>query len=217
MILTLEDILTYQKTDLQNLFFLQIGTNDGNDFFNKLCQKYLPKNILLIEPHANLNESIKQNYKNLNYNIINIAITDDENIKNINMYSSTGRSEHSSIKPLKDWNTEQVFATVPTKTIKNVLKEFNIEHINLLYIDTEGFDSFIINSIFKSNLQNSFDIIVFEHWGFSPNDYDSPNELHGLEGLKNIEKLAETNNFIFADFQADGDKPNDNHVIYKKI
>jgi FkbM family methyltransferase len=213
---TIEDIFNYQKTDATDLTFIQIGTNDGNDYFNKICQKYKPQKLILIEPHKHLNESIKNAYRNLNPKLINCAITDNESSTEIKMFN-VNSPQHSSILPLKDWNKEIQTTIVPAKTLKAVLNEQNINKVNLLYIDTEGFDSFIINSIFKNNLHNNFDVIVFEHWGFSPSDYDTPNELQGLEGLKNIEKLAETNNFLFADFQADGDKSNDNHVIYKKI
>jgi FkbM family methyltransferase len=213
---TVESIFEYQKTDIFNLTFIQIGTNDGNDYFNKICQKYKPQKLILIEPHKHLNESIRYAYKDLNYELINCAITDDENCSEIKMFN-VNTPQHSSILPLKNWNKEIQTTIVPAKTLKTILNEQNINKVNLLYIDTEGFDSFIINSIFKNNLHNNFDAIVFEHWGFSPDDYDQPNEFHGLEGLKNIQILANNNNFIFADFQADGDRSSDNHTIYKKI
>jgi hypothetical protein len=31
--------------------FFQIGTNDGDDLFNKLVQKYIPECIILVEPN----------------------------------------------------------------------------------------------------------------------------------------------------------------------
>jgi FkbM family methyltransferase len=215
-ILTIDSLFDILSPDLNNLTFVQIGTNNGDDYFNKICKKYKPKNILLVEPHAHLNEQIKQNYQELNYTLENVAITNDENCKSVQMYSATEHTAHSSIKPLKDWNKDKVFATVPAKTLKTLLNQYNFNYINLLYIDTEGFDSFIINYIFNNNLQTQFNSIVYEQWGFSPEHYDEQNELNGQQGMDFIKTRALQSGFSYANFQADGDVHYANHVIYKK-
>ena len=212
---TIETLFEYLLPDLNNLNFIQIGTNTGDDYFNKVCRRYRPKKTLLIEPHSLLNDSIKRNYNELEYQLVNVAIVDDESCQEIKMYN-VNSTQHSSVIPLKDWNKE-IETTVPAKTIKSLIKEYSFNHVNLLYIDTEGFDSFIINYIFKNNLQNMFDSIVFEHWGFEDKDYETVNNLHGLRGMEYIKILAQNNNFNYADFRADGDKDSDNHVIYKRI
>lgn len=214
MVHTIESLFEYLTPNFNNLNFVQIGTNTGDDYFNQLCKRFNPKNVLLVEPHATLNNKIEKNYTGLRYNLINAAIVDDENCQEIQIYSFDNTTQHSSIKPLKDWNKETV-TIVPAKTIKQIINDYSLQHINLLYIDTEGFDSFIINYIFQNNLQNLFDSIVFEHWGFENKDYDEENKLHGLQGMKYVEELALNNNFLYADFQAHGDKAGDNHVIFK--
>jgi FkbM family methyltransferase len=216
MIISYPKIFKYQQTLKDKLTFVQIGTNNGNDYFNRLCKEYKPENIILIEPHSHLNEQIIKNYEGLNFTIINKAVTDNDNIEEIQMFGCS-KPQHSSIMPLKDWNKEEHTKNVPATTIYKILHNNNIQRVDLLYIDTEGFDSFIINYIINNNLLELFDCIVFEHWGFKPEDYDTPLPLHGLKGMEHIRSVAEKFNFIYADFITDGDHPNDNHVIYKKI
>jgi len=43
--------------------FVQIGTNDGDDEFNKLVIKYKPKRVILVEPNSQLYTTILENYK----------------------------------------------------------------------------------------------------------------------------------------------------------
>ena len=216
MTVTYPDIFKCQQALKKELTFVQIGTNNGDDYFNKLCKMYKPKDIILVEPHKHLNEQIIKNYDGLNFNIINSAVTDNESVEEVQIFGCL-TPQHSSIVPLKEWNKKEHVKNVPATTVSKILHNNNIQHVDLLYIDTEGFDSFIINYIISNNLLQLFDCIVFEHWGFKPEDYDTPSPLHGLEGMEYIQNIAEKFNFIYADFIADGDRSNDNHVIYKKI
>lgn len=216
MIVSYSEIFKQRQALKNNLTFVQIGTNNGADYFNKLSREYRPKNIILVEPHKHLNEQISKNYEGLNFTIVNSAVTDNESIEEIQMFGCS-KPQHSSIIPLKDWNKKEHVKNVPATTIHKILHNNNIQHVDLLYIDTEGFDSFIINYIINNNLLQLFDCIVFEHWGFKPEDYDTPLPLHGLMGMEYIQNIAEKYNFIYADFITDEDRFNDNHVIYKKI
>jgi FkbM family methyltransferase len=210
------DTLVSQLKQKQELGLMQIGTNTGGDSFNKICSELSPKQILLIEPHEELNEAIHRNYAGLNYTIINTAIVTDESKTCIEMYN-TERTQHSSIIPLKTWDLQNLETkTVAAQTIKKILEEYKVNHVNLLYIDTEGFDNFIIDYIIKNNILNMFDNIIFEHWGFAPSDYEVPEKLHGTEGMQYIKQMTESKNFVYADFLSDEDRAGDNHIIYKK-
>jgi FkbM family methyltransferase len=106
--------------------FFQIGTNDGDDLFNKLVQKYIPECIILVEPNKDLINKIKKNYNNMkNVYIYNNAIyyTDDEDIElyipakngvmgtvaeNGLIYSDS----HFSLVPMNDWGNKNDMAKI---------------------------------------------------------------------------------------------------------
>jgi hypothetical protein len=46
--------------------YFQIGTNNGNDNFRNIVAREKPDLVILVEPNANLVESIKSNYSNIN-------------------------------------------------------------------------------------------------------------------------------------------------------
>ena len=47
--------------------FVQIGTNNANDFFMTMCMKFKPSKVLLVEPHSSLNSEIEKCYDGFNY------------------------------------------------------------------------------------------------------------------------------------------------------
>ena len=188
-----------------NLCFIQIGTNNGGDYFRDLCRKYTPEKVILIEPCTECNIEIGHNYEGINRELINAAVVVDENIKTIKLISSTGITAHSSILPMKSWeNNEGKF--VPTITIKNILTKYNIQKVDLLVIDTEGYDCYIVNYIFENNLQDIFKYIIFENWQFDNKEYNNSTTLIGSTGIETIRKLATNNNLKFCgcNFQLNG-------------
>jgi FkbM family methyltransferase len=171
---------------LKNNTFIQIGANLGNDNFTKICYAYKPKQIILIEPHEQCHSSLKECYKNLTATEIHyecVAIVDDPNIKEVEMLSPTGKTNHSSIVPMKDW-TKEPFAKVPATTITEIFGKYSLSKVNLLYIDTEGNDARIINSIDFNKFQ--IDTIIYEAWNFKKEDFLQENFLNGVDGMNFI-------------------------------
>jgi FkbM family methyltransferase len=155
--------------------YIQIGTNNGDDEFKKIMEKLKEKsNIFLIEPNPNLIQSITEQYKDLNkfhnVNILNVGIVSDKSINTLNLYRSG--DGHSSILKRKSHNC--IFDTINfiPKTLKDILTEYNINEIELLYIDTEGYDYTILNSIPLEEL--IIKEIICEIW---PYDIDSSEDI----------------------------------------
>ena len=175
--------------------YIQIGANTGYDTFFDLCKQNKPTKIILIEPHEQLHSSIKECYANESYAEISyeaVAIVDDPAISIVEMRSSTGNSQHSSVIPLKGWSTE-AYATVPATTLNKLIEKYNITHIDLLYIDTEGNDARIINSLDLTKIKPT--TIVYEAWNFTAEAFEHENELNGLDGMNFIRKKLESHGY----------------------
>lgn len=177
----------------KNGVFMQIGTNDGNDEFIKIVKENNPSKIILVEPNFLLNEKIKENYKEIkNYIIENYAIT-SENVGMVELVipkndPETGKSvngvsygnQHFSLIPMDDWGNN--FEKIESKSISfnELCKKHNLNHIDYLHIDTEGYDSEIIKSIDFDNI--NIDIIKYEYWSFGEECFKRHGENYNLYG-----------------------------------
>jgi FkbM family methyltransferase len=157
--------------------FFQIGTNNGNDQFNKLVRAHKPDIVILVEPNANLLSEIQSNYKGVsNLFIYSNAIyyRDDELIE-LCIPSKRGYGDvHFSLVPMNDWGEDFVKIQTKSITFDTICKEHNITEIDYLQIDTEGFDSEIIKMIDLSSYR--IRVIRFEKWGFDPSCFTRHNQ-----------------------------------------
>lgn len=189
-------ILTKNLNEADKIItFMQIGANCGNDDFTQLCKIYNPQNIILVEPHDRYINSLNVCYKGLNYNIENVAIVTDEDIKNVTLYfpdCEQQRGQHSTLIPMKDWGAGHPVYNIKATTFNKLVKKYNIHKIDLLMIDTEGLDYSIINSIDFNNIKINH--IVYESWKFiTEKCYDNEHqELFGINGLNYINKKLTT-------------------------
>jgi FkbM family methyltransferase len=157
--------------------FIQIGTNNGNDHFKELVSKFPEKlNIFLIEANKNLIPQIEFSYKNLrnkhNITISNVGIVADKSINQLNIYDDDLHSGFNSIIKRKSYDNVSGQITFEPCTMKEYCELHNITKIDFLFIDTEGYDYTIINSIDL----NSIEVIeiVCEAW---PYDEDSEGDI----------------------------------------
>lgn len=141
---------------------VQIGSNRGYDNLTNLIGNNEPELLVLVEPFEKHNESLKKCYEWVkNLYIENIAIIDDMNKKEIILYyhNNDTNGEVSSIykehimKHHSDLRFEardySGFLEQKTKciTVNELLDKYNIQELDILYIDTEGLDSNLIKSI----------------------------------------------------------------------
>ncbi len=159
-------------------FFVQVGANDGvlDDPLRELILKH---NLtgLLIEPLPDMFETLKENYRSQDKLLFeNIAISDAEGSavlyrvkKNADVpYGFHGlasfsrnhlRKEGAQAKDIEE-------CRIRTSTFSNIFEKYNIKHISLLQIDTEGFDFEIIKLAFSCGVRP--EIINYEHCHLRP-------------------------------------------------
>jgi len=145
--------------NINNGIFVQIGSHDGvsNEEFG-LKEKLINEKhtAILIEPIVEHFNQLVNNYSKSKSNIFfeNIAISDKQEIKKI----CVNGQDSSFVR-----NTSQNFIDVSCDTMTNVLKKYNITHINGLFIDVEGYEYTILESIFNDpNIV--IDFIRYEFW-----------------------------------------------------
>lgn len=192
--------------------YFQIGTNNGNDKFRQLVQSNKPDIVILVEPNETLINQIKYNYRNIdNVYIYNNAVyyENDEIVelflpaKN-GIYGTKANNKHTythgqfSLLPMNDWGDKSDMVIIKSKgiTFDTICNNHNINVIEYLQIDTEGFDSEIIKMIDLSKYK--INKIRFEKWTFEPERFTNYNKGKendlGINGMNNtIDKLQKHN------------------------
>jgi len=143
---------------IKNMKIIQIGANNGKDNVFELINNYKDslELAILIEPIPFIIEELENQYKNINNTIIeNIAITEDETLDKMTLYylgnsnyevSSFSKNHVITHKPPgSSYPLESL--EVSCFTINKIMDKYNLVEIDYLFIDTEGLDVHIINSI----------------------------------------------------------------------
>jgi FkbM family methyltransferase len=181
--------------------YFQIGTNDGNDLFRDIVLKNKPDIIILVEPNKDLYNDILKNYNNIsNVYIYTNAIYYNDN-EEVELFIPTWGNHghaHFSLLPMNDWGNINNMKKIKSKSITfdKICNNHNITNIDYLQIDTEGFDSEIIQMIDLSKYK--IKTIRFEKWNFKTECFsvyhkEKSNKL-GEAGMKLcIDKLKKNN------------------------
>ena len=204
-ILDLIDKYYYQKKinnfliKLNLKTIIDIGAHKGEFLENIIAIK----NKIIVysfEPQSNIFQFLKKKFnKRKNIKIFNIAISNTNKMKkmNINIKSSTSTfssyNKSSSWKKIKDFlltgfNNKSFIKTemVRSSSLDNFCKKKRIKNIDLLKIDTEGHEMQVLNGA-KDMLKNNIKFILIEfHLSKIYKNYDN---------LK-IEEILKKNNFI---------------------
>ena len=187
----------FQQKQINNL--IQIGANDGSSFdeLNYYIKKF-KINSLLVEPIKENFSLLKKNYEKLDFvKFENSAISINDEItylfkvneKYQQMYGShipaipSFDKKHLIKHGVK--NNHIIIEKVNTLTILDLINKHNINDLDLLFIDAEGYDGKIIYDFF---LNVKFrPIIIFEYIHIN-NEFFS----------KLVKKLLEENYFYFS-------------------
>ena len=139
------------------MIVVQIGTNNGND---DVCA-FVKANAndvttcILVEPLEILNDQIRQNYANINNVIIeNIGIVADPIVteqeffyeENSDNYQVSSLIEHHTNISVKSSN-RIVKKIIKVMNINDLFVKYNLDVVDHLFVDAEGMDIDIINSI----------------------------------------------------------------------
>lgn len=130
---------------------VQIGANKGYDDLTNIIKGLDDVELLvLVEPNHGLNASLMQCYNGYNYKIENVVITPNKDkttetffFCELDLLSSLSM-EHIA-KHKVGQRTHQV--EYPAMTINALFEKHGLSHIDILFIDAEGFDDQIIYSI----------------------------------------------------------------------
>lgn len=161
-------------------FVLQIGANDGIRFDSvyEIAQKHAIKG-LLVEPLPDMFLELKENYKEHDGFVFeNCAIGNEEGslpfyrIKGdakipdwAHGLASFNKSHIEKFNVVKPELIEKI--TVPTTTFSSLLKKHNVDKIDLLVIDTEGFDYEILKMVMKAKVFPDLLQYEFQHLSMS--------------------------------------------------
>mgnify|MGYP003333746143 CR=1 FL=1 len=160
---------------------IQVGTNKAYDNLSTIINKYSNNEInklIMVEPFAYHNKSIEACYSNFSNKLYieNIVITPNENHDPTeNIWYHHDDSVHSNAYELASLNKQHASnirsnyqindmksLELPCLTLNELFNKYDTQTIDILYIDTEGFDDkliyninfdfFIIKKIFYENL-----------------------------------------------------------------
>jgi FkbM family methyltransferase len=181
-------------------FVLQIGANDGisNDPIHHLLLDKKP-DALLIEPLPDIFERLQKNYRDYsNVQLVNSAIAHSSEQLSIyrispefeetynHLYKKGNASGKSSLDKKqvenflrsrlstyfqdKDPSLYVTEEKVQSMTFDELLNTYDITHIDLLQIDTEGYDYEIIKMLYETEIRPT--VINYEHKNLSDGDRD---------------------------------------------
>lgn len=157
------DILDLAIRDLMSrqpdVFFLQIGAHDGVSYdpIHTYVTQFHWKGFL-VEPQPAIFQKLKQNYANEKQLLFeNSAIAQRDGTLELHCFESADAEDHASMLA----STRKHYLalngdghrgalktiTVPALSLESLLSKHQVKRVNLLQIDTEGFDFEIIKMI----------------------------------------------------------------------
>jgi len=206
---TIQELIDKHAKGKKSFAFLQIGGNDGfiKDPIFKFVKKYPWKGII-VEPQKEVfNNKLKRTYRfERKVNLENIAIADKTGPKKLwkiavsNSRWATGlasfnkdtliyqiernyvsdRLKREGVEIPKTVDEYLTYEEVPCTTIQDLISKYNFTGLDLLQIDTEGYDFEIIKTINFDLLKPA--MISFESEHLSEDDYSACKKLLAENG-----------------------------------
>lgn len=166
------------KNKRPDFFFVQIGANNGqtNDPLYQVVTKFHLRG-LCVEPLPSFFETLKRNYEGYpRVKFENTAIASTSGpIKLYRVHSQDGTlpkwceglgsffseviKSHKNLVP--DIERYLVEEQVQGMTFEELARKHQINRIDLLHVDTEGFDSEVLKQVFQTGFRPS--LVLFEH------------------------------------------------------
>ena len=168
-------------------YFVQVGVHDGE--MHDPLRAFILENDwrgILIEPQTDMLEKCRHNYQNKeDLDFINAAVHPTESVitlykvENPKDYSHTGwasvNSDRFSYTIYENSFTEEQVQAVP---LMEVIKDCGFKSVDLLQIDTEGFDAEVIKMFDFDSFHPA--LIQYEHCHLSTKEYE--NSINCLKG-----------------------------------
>lgn len=192
---SLESVLDDFSKNNNTVYFVQIGGNDGfqNDLICKFVKRYQWQGIT-VEPQIKPFKSLQQIYKKDAVIPINAAISDENGIRKLYKIAFTNarwasglssflrshleekiangyieiKAKKTGISLPKDKANWIGFDEITCLTFETIFQQNNVQKIDILQVDTEGYDYEILK-LFKFNYFLP-KIVIFEHENLSKED-----------------------------------------------
>jgi FkbM family methyltransferase len=181
-------VLSHYRATNREIFFLQVGAHDGisGDAIFPMVQKHGLRGIL-VEPQRRIFGQLRENYSRIeldNFLFVNAAISDHDGSavlyqvrpsaqgpEWLTQLASFDRSvimKHSALVPGLESLIESV--EVPCMTFATLFKEMKVQEVNVLQVDTEGYDAEILR-LYDVPMRRPA-IVRFEHKHLRPTDHE---------------------------------------------
>ena len=158
---------------------IQIGANRGNDDVSELIGNQQPNNLILVEPMKLHNEALNNFYSWVNNKFIENIVIDVEGGKEVEFFYHENDAPNYEISSL---SKEHFYPKHPhvlsndglksffikSVNINDLFKKYELNHIDILFIDAEGHDDAIIKSIDFDN--NRISKLYFENLHIKDNN-----------------------------------------------
>ena len=172
--------LKRQLTGRRDLFFVQVGSNDGlhNDPIRPFVLKHQDWRGIFIEPVVSLFEQLVINYNHDPRFIFENIAVGTERTKREFYYVSDDARQMPNVpgwyNQLGSFSKEHILKhcegalapyiisrMIETEPLADLLKRHNVQKLNLLHIDTEGYDYHVLRTLDFSWFHP--DVILYEH------------------------------------------------------
>jgi FkbM family methyltransferase len=189
--LAVADLISRKK----DVFFIQIGAHDGltYDPLRLFVERYHWRGIL-VEPQPKIFARLVENYKGIDSLIFeNVAVASQEGTMTLYTFAENSNlpAHATMLASFKKeallynghgYKGEIVETRVPTVPVEALLKKHNVTEVDILQIDTEGFDYEVIKMFDLSKLKPF--IISYESILLSAADRRSCEELLSSHGYR---------------------------------
>ena len=186
---------------------IDIGAHKG-ETIDLILNNFNVEKIFSFEPNKKLYENLRNKYfkKRDFIQILNLGIGQNNEIKELNIMTDTSSSTFNEIdkKSVYFQRKEKIFnffsnnknffdqkQKIKIDSLSNIIEEKNIKNINILKIDTEGYEYNVLKGLNVENFK-IIDFIYFEH------HFDLM--IKKNYKYSDIDKLLKENNF-FLDFK----------------
>ena len=164
----------------QPVTFIQIGAHDGHS--GDLLHPYIVNGRwrgILVEPVPDLFNRLRTNYQSYSDRLIfeNSAIAERPGVKTFFAVKQSSRPDavpwHTQLGSFDKRNIlkhadripdlEQLIYTIPvaTLTVRELTQKHGIGHLDLVAVDTEGYDAVIVGNLLAEGVSPT--VIIFEH------------------------------------------------------
>lgn len=124
---------------------LDVGANDGGTVA-KFLHRFPGARILAFEPYAPLYQHLRRRFRNTTaVQALNVALGAAPGAARLHLYSghrmnSLLRLDADPANPMASGFSERGSVTVPVATVDDVVRERNLPRVDILKIDTQGYD-----------------------------------------------------------------------------